>query len=874
MKQFLAFLCILFAATWAGAAPNSYTLSQYPVLQQNDFQFDLGLGGQFTSLGQYVYSNTTGDLGEPPYNVTPGSDISATLIKALSIQRDIVLPLGRSTYILENVPISSGSLDCRGATLQIGPTAGDVSYGIEGTGSNFRLKNCNFQDPNNYGNISTSLAAISSPGDTTISVASPAGFHVGNVLTETLNSGIQYATVITSVVGTTIGLQDPVITSATAITITGSPSNCQVGDWFIAQGGSGPPATFQATQVTPTFQASLWAPGYYVTAPSGTLTAAPGEINHCSTNYLNGVEQVTGLTFTLTTSGAAGGNSINTGYPELWLHNANTPLVDFIHFTNGGYDMTEDGTTAAGTVSNIYMGASQVDFYGSAGPVEMRHTNWQLYGPGGSGHQAMAILIDEAAGTQTGDTWSGIAVEGAQIGYNLVRSGGMKIIGSFSDDALYYGFVNNAGSTDQFSVDRVTHTGGTTNNNAGVAFTFFNGASAQMSAIHTANNASDLSIQDTANVGIDQGSWGPGRAIDLDSPCGQTIAIGANWCGPPGSLGFSAQLLSNGAALNFPPGGRLSLSSSTPVPIGNISGATTIYYQYYSGQRYVPYKFNWNGQAGVMFLQIPGGGASMGLDATVPNIVSGNVYDIWAVYNPVNQSGTSVLMAMCAGPAWTTATAPGARSVGQHTSFGFSTNNGTLTHCYGGASGTTDYGPISQDNATLLGSFYATANGQTSMIQSCTGAGGCAPIMGLSNAYNQVQLCVTTQDTTTSYTYTSSATPGWRNADNSGSNKAQWLDTLDQAPVAISYQQSGKYSAVGPLSGVLIDGASAPLLECGTDATVNTSLGCGTLGLPPQGLGLNTAQAADGTDGIGAAIFNVIHTTGSYGNALTVCLPN
>src|ERR1700688_1158878 len=104
---------------------------------------------------------------------------------------------------------------------------------------------------------------------------------------------------------------------------------------------------------------------------------------------------------------------------------------------------------------------------------------------------------------------------------------------------------------------------------------------------------------------------------------------------------------SNGTAASgtAAPQGRLTLTSATPVMSADALAQTTVYYDCYTG----------NGLsvgAVPVTLTIPSCEISMGLDAGVPHIASGSVYDIFGVSN----AGT---LAICAGPAWTSTTARG-----------------------------------------------------------------------------------------------------------------------------------------------------------------------------------------------------------------------
>lgn len=203
----------------------------------------------------------------------------------------------------------------------------------------------------------------------------------------------------------------------------------------------------------------------------------------------------------------------------------------------------------------------------------------------------------------------------------------------------------------------------------------------------------------------------------------------------------NAGTLGNLPCAGQPPGGRLTLQSGHPVQNADQANKSTIYYDCAApGNSQVPI---YNGSNFASFA-ITSCEISFGLSTA--NITKGNVYDVFAVV-----SGGSAVA--CAGPAWTTPSGnSAARSVNIHNTLGFYTVAATLTHCYGGVSGTTDYGSISSDDATYLGSFLATANGQTSEVELPTAAnGGTANTCGVFNAYNPVPIICKDQDSTSSW---------------------------------------------------------------------------------------------------------------------------
>ncbi|MQA65950.1 MAG: hypothetical protein GEU76_08620 [Alphaproteobacteria bacterium] len=201
-----------------------------------------------------------------------------------------------------------------------------------------------------------------------------------------------------------------------------------------------------------------------------------------------------------------------------------------------------------------------------------------------------------------------------------------------------------------------------------------------------------------------------------------------------------------------PPQGRLTLVSNTPVITADAVGQPTVYYTPYQGNR-VPI-------AGAMyqFSELP-----YSLSSTAH--LSGNLYDFFAYLD----SGS---VAICTGPAWTSGTA---RSAAITMTNGIWTNSASLTCTVSGGGSTTS---ISSGEATYLGTFYATANGQTAMqFNPTTVSGGTNNMLALWNAYNRVQITATVTDSGPAYSPTNS--PARFN--NSSSDRITYVDGLAQS---------------------------------------------------------------------------------------------
>ena len=307
-----------------------------------------------------------------------------------------------------------------------------------------------------------------------------------------------------------------------------------------------------------------------------------------------------------------------------------------------------------------------------------------------------------------------------------------------------------------------------------------------------------------------------------------------------GSVGTSAGVSSlNGqtGALTYAksPGGRLTLSSGQPVMTSNVTAAGSIYYDTFADNQCPVY----NGTTMVP-LTIASDEISMGLSST--NVLAGNVYDVWAV----NNAGS---LALGVGPAWTSSTARGTGAGTSQVTFqnGIRTNAVSLTHVYGGAAGTTDYGPVSANQATLLGSFYANANGKLDMNFMPAGAsGGTNNFLCLSNAYNRIEYSASCYDSKASWTYASTS---WRQADASTANQINMLDCIGTSLIDASYQCGCTTSTGGGLQiGINRGTTSAPPIQALAYAPGGSSVsnvGPIAAGVFPPALGLQAILACE-----------------------------
>jgi len=265
------------------------------------------------------------------------------------------------------------------------------------------------------------------------------------------------------------------------------------------------------------------------------------------------------------------------------------------------------------------------------------------------------------------------------------------------------------------------------------------------------------------------------------------------------SGGLPAWVLSNLSASQ----GRLTLQSATPVMTTTQSAKTTVFLDCYKGPNVAVY----NGTQAT-FLAIGSCEISMGLDAVTPHIASGSVYDVFAI----NNSGT---LAICAGPAWSTTstrgTGAGTTQIHVNMTVGFLTNQNSLTHCYGGASGTTDFGTVAADQGTYLGSLYATANGQTSFTFGAIGTSGghaTAGLYALYNYYNRVSIKTMVGDNAASWTWN---TASWHQVNASAGMQTQFLEGVSEDAIDAVYNgETAAGTATNCSVGVGLDSTTAP----------------------------------------------------------------
>lgn len=245
-------------------------------------------------------------------------------------------------------------------------------------------------------------------------------------------------------------------------------------------------------------------------------------------------------------------------------------------------------------------------------------------------------------------------------------------------------------------------------------------------------------------------------------------------------------LSGSGGAAPTPPLGRLTLTTATPVLTADVANATTIYYTPYKGDLVPIYSGSWTMTT---FTEL-----SLALDSNSGDTgyhQSGKIFDLF-VYS---DSGT---LRLVSGPAWTNDTT---RATALEYVNGILMNAASMTARYGSATGNTV--TVAQDRGTYVGTFYASANGQTTWEVGGDAANGDPIKLYLWNAYNRVEFDFSCHDTTDSWTYSTST---WRSKNASDTNRASFVRGLQEDGVmATNSMLTGKTVAGAARWGIALD---------------------------------------------------------------------
>lgn len=261
------------------------------------------------------------------------------------------------------------------------------------------------------------------------------------------------------------------------------------------------------------------------------------------------------------------------------------------------------------------------------------------------------------------------------------------------------------------------------------------------------------------------------------------LSVNPNTAGPGNFSTLSTSGLSNiggplqlnGVDAPVTPGGRLTPSSTLPVPIADVSssGVTTVYYLPYIGQLAPIYNgTHWTAQ------NITASGLSVTSNGT--NVPVNQTFDVYLSM----QSGSPVLCTMYWGGGTRSASVGGFTGAANAT---ITTLNGIYVNAAAIATGncfnnTTSYA-IGINQGTLLGSFYTSAGGATYnyTCHAAGASGGNFAAITLSNVYNKVTQSCTNIDTATAVT---SSSASW--ALLSSGDTFSWVDSVQTSNISYS----------------------------------------------------------------------------------------
>lgn len=285
----------------------------------------------------------------------------------------------------------------------------------------------------------------------------------------------------------------------------------------------------------------------------------------------------------------------------------------------------------------------------------------------------------------------------------------------------------------------------------------------------------------------------------------------------------------------FPPQGRLTLQTLTPVMTTSQSGKTTIFYTPYAGNMVSIYDGTNMSPTAVAEISVAT------TDTTKsPAVIGANKVNDWFVWN---DSGT---IRIGHGPDWTNDTT---RSAGTALVMvnGILLNNASITN-----------GPAAS-RGTYVGTTRSDGSSQLNWVFGTAASGGGAALLNIWNAYNRVNVGTRVQDNGSSYTYTSATV---RQARASAGNQVMYV--VGMATDAVSASNSSYATTVGVafatcIVGLGIDSTSANTVSNNLVAPASGASVQGTLfagGVLNPGLGVHIISANEAGDGSNANTFD------------------
>ena len=239
------------------------------------------------------------------------------------------------------------------------------------------------------------------------------------------------------------------------------------------------------------------------------------------------------------------------------------------------------------------------------------------------------------------------------------------------------------------------------------------------------------------------------------------------------------------------PGGRLCLTTATPVHVADAANQTTIFYALYKHDLVPIFDgTNWD------VFRLTELSIAMAASA---NWAANSNYDLFII----NDAGT---LRLATGTAWTNGTTRSADTIERLN--GRWVNSTTHTMRYGAASTVS----VTAQRGTYVGTMRTTGTaGTTTMEFGGEALNGDPGFLYLWNMYNRVPASIQSLDDTDSWTY---ATAAWRSANASTTNRVSFVRGLDEDSVHAVYD-----AVVNP------GGAQNAVLSIGLDSTTAPATG-------------------------------------------------
>jgi hypothetical protein len=298
------------------------------------------------------------------------------------------------------------------------------------------------------------------------------------------------------------------------------------------------------------------------------------------------------------------------------------------------------------------------------------------------------------------------------------------------------------------------------------------------------------------------------------------------------------------------PQGRLTLAANTPVmgPTSCSSTActnqTTLRYDCYIGATVPYYTGSIDLLDTISSCEVTDAMVSA---ASAGQVVGGNVYDVWWVHSGANRICLAMSASGGGGGGWSADTGGTntARGTGysqlDRTTRGYTTNKNSIANCFNGA---TNYGSVSANQATYLGTVTSSGNGQVSYTFGTIAATAGQAIFGVWNMYNRRQVLTQIGSTGSSANYTTANT--WRQAFGSSTMNAQYVVGLSEDQVSAQYNAFAlALGSVNCDSGIGVDSTAAFSGSAGITAASSTATAIPASFAGNPGVGLHALYAIE-----------------------------